>query len=107
MANKVKTEQVWTKDIGFDELQNETYSNMISNQYGNVVAVCYGKTIEECEARAELIEAAPKMLKNHITDVILIEDFIKRYKEGNTNEVVYFLENLLVSTKSIIKKLIK
>lgn len=56
------------------------------------------------EETAKLIAAAPELLKDHLSDVTMIEDLIKDLKDGKKRDVIYFLENLLVSKKSVIKK---
>lgn len=54
---------------------------------------------------AKLIACAPELLEDHISDIELIKGYIKDLKEGKSKEVIiYALENLLVSKKSIIQK---
>lgn len=59
---------------------------------------------QEMNANAKLIAASPELLEDHITDIVCIQDFINRYKKGETNDVVYFLENLIISKNAVIKK---
>ncbi len=56
-------------------------------------------SIEE-KANAKLISISPQLLKDAISDIEVIEDFVKRYKNNETDSVVYFLENLLISKKT-------
>ncbi len=62
---------------------------------------------EETKANAKLIAAAPDLLADAISDVECIEDFVRRFKNEETDKVVYFLENLLVSKKAVINKALK
>lgn len=71
-----------------------------------VIAECKqtGINANEQEANAKLISQAVNLLKDAISDVECIEDFVRRFKKGETEQVVYFLENLLISKKAVIKK---
>lgn len=59
------------------------------------VSNTYGKGINP--------EAVPELLANHITDEIVIKDFLSE-GEKSWDIVEYFLKNLLTSTQEAIKK---
>ena len=87
-------------------MSSDYYACFINGQGKSNPALALGETVEEVEANAKLICASRELLKEHITDVKLIEEFING-DPVKWETVKYFLSNLLVSKKLTIKKATK